>query len=115
MEKFRLVFCFEAVEGLVSDFLYDFLVGLINDDEGALSLGVQITKLLLVDLEGIRYGNETSDMSLIGKINYYSYVEIFQIFVLIVELLYQAAHRCAFNPHLHREFIQELEHWLVFL
>ena len=58
MEKFRLVFWVEAVEGLHSDFLNNFFVRLHNDDEGALRLGVQLIKLLLVRLEGLIFINE---------------------------------------------------------
>jgi hypothetical protein len=41
LEKFRLVGYFDGVEGLHSDFLNNFLVGLLDDDEGACIFGVQ--------------------------------------------------------------------------
>jgi hypothetical protein len=41
LEKFRLVVYGERVEGLHSDFLNNFLVGLLDDDEGACIFGVQ--------------------------------------------------------------------------
>ena len=71
MEKFRLAFSLEVVDGVHSDFLNNFLVGLHNDYKGTYGLGVQSLKLLLVGLEGLCFFKETKDISFCGKKNNY--------------------------------------------
>jgi hypothetical protein len=105
LEKFRLVVYGEGVEGLHSEFLNNFLICLLDDDEGARSFGGQFVKLVLVGLEGLSFIKETKQIRFLGKTHYKICVVTFQFRVLRVDLHYQAAHLSAFNPHVLRELI----------